>query len=215
MCDRIPPKRGSGFRLGRRKKKLRHRTCRGADQITIRVAPAKRVKRTIIQASFQKNIVRRYHVTEMSVPRKPRDVFLALVNGLCDGRIDDVLELYAETTDISHPFDPLRGERLTSRAQLAEHFSRRPVRKTLEARPRNIKVHETSDPEVIVAEFAYAGTNLESGAAFSYPCIFVMRVRDGEIVESRDYVDHLGAAEARGGLAGLLNEIGRRRAKNE
>lgn len=151
----------------------------------------------------------------MSAPRKPRDVFLALVNGLCDGHFDDVVKLYAEKTDISHPFDPLRGERLTSRAQLAEHFSRRPVRQTLEARPSNIKVHETSDPEVIVAEFAYAGTNIETGAAFAYPCIFVMRVRDGEIVESRDYVDHLGSADARGGLASLLNEIGKRRSKNE
>ncbi|MFZ5677605.1 MAG: nuclear transport factor 2 family protein [Pseudomonadota bacterium] len=151
----------------------------------------------------------------MSAFRKPRDVFLALVDGLCDGRIDDVIALYAEKTDISHPFDPLRGERLTSRAELAAHFSRRPVRKTLAARPSNIKVHETADPEVIVAEFAYAGTNLETGKAFSYPCIFVMRVRDGEIVESRDYVDHLGSAEARGGLARLLQEIGRRHSKNE
>jgi ketosteroid isomerase-like protein len=173
-----------------------------------------RVKRTIIQASFQKSIMRYYHVAEMSAPRKPRDVFLALVNGLCDGQFDDVLKLYAERTDISHPFDPLHGHRLTSRAELAEHFSRRPVRKTLAARPSNINIHETSDPEVIVAEFAYAGSNLETGAAFSYPCIFVMRVRDGEIVESRDYVDHLGSAEARGGLAALLAEIGKRRLIN-
>lgn len=153
-------------------------------------------------------------MAEMSAPRKPRDVFLALVNGLCDGHFDDVLKLYAEKTDISHPFDPLRGQRLTSRAELAEHFSRRPVRQTLAARPRNITVHETSDPEVIVAEFAYAGTHLETGTAFSYPCIFVMRVRDGEIVESRDYVDHLGSVEARGGLAALLGEIGKRRLTN-
>lgn len=89
------------------------------------------------------------------------------------------------------------------------------MRKTLAARPSNITVHETTDPEVIVAEFAYAGSNLETGKAFSYKCIFVMRVRDGEIVESRDYVDHLGSAEARGGLADLLNEIGTRRSKNE
>lgn len=39
----------------------------------------------------------------MNAFRKPRDVFLALVNGLCDGRVDDVIALYAEKTDISHP----------------------------------------------------------------------------------------------------------------
>jgi len=151
----------------------------------------------------------------MSAPRKPRDVFLALVNGICDGRFDDVVELYAEKADISHPFDPLHGKRLTSRAELAEHFSRRPARSALTARPSNINVIETTDPEVIVAEFAYAVTNLETGKTLSYPCIFVMRVRDGEIVESRDYVDHLGSAEARGGLAGLLLEIGKRQSRNE
>jgi hypothetical protein len=39
-----------------------------------------------------------------------------------------------------------------------------------------------------------------------------MRVRDGEIVESRDYVDHLGSAEARGLLGPLLSDIMARRA---
>ena len=137
----------------------------------------------------------------------PSEVFLALVNGLCEGRIDEVVDLYAEKTDVSHPFDPLRGDGFTSRAELAAHFARRPVRQTLKARPQNIRIHETRDPEVIVAEFDYAGDNLETGASFSYPCIFVMRVRDGKIVVSRDYVDHLGSAEARGSLAYLLGEI--------
>lgn len=150
----------------------------------------------------------------MSTHRKPREVFLALVEGICAGRLDDVVKLYAETTDISHPFDPLRGEGLKSRAALEEHFARRPATTTFTARPADIHVHETADPEVIVAEFAYALTNQETGKTFSYPCIFVMRVRDGEIVESRDYVDHLGSAEARGGLAGLLAQIGKSRLDN-
>ena len=139
--------------------------------------------------------------------RSPREVFLALVHGICEGRLDEVVELYAEKTDVSHPLDPLRGHGFASRAQLAEHFSRRPAQQTLAARPVNIRVHETLDPEVIVAEFAYEIENLETMTRFSYPCIFVMRVRDGEIVESRDYVDHLGSAEARGRLAPLLAEI--------
>jgi ketosteroid isomerase-like protein len=147
----------------------------------------------------------------MNNKRSPREVFLALVHGICEGRIDDVLALYAEKTNVSHPFDPLRGHGLASRAQLAEHFSRRPVRQTIKVRPANIKIHETLDPEVIVAEFDYAGENLENGKRFSYRCIFVMRVRDGEIVESRDYVDHLGSAEARGQLGPVLTDVMTRR----
>jgi len=68
----------------------------------------------------------------------------------------------------------------------------------LERRPANITIHETADPEVIVAEFEYRGTNLDTGEPFVQPAIFVLRVRDGQIVESRDYFDHLTAARIRG-----------------
>jgi uncharacterized protein len=147
----------------------------------------------------------------MSETRSPRDTFMALVHGLCEGRLDDVVQLYADKTEVSHPFDPLKGHGYSSRAGLAEHFARRPPAQTLKIRPANIKVHETRDPEVIIAEFDYAGENLESNKPFSYRCIFVMRVRNGEIVESRDYVDHLSSAEARGLLTPLLAEIAQRR----
>jgi uncharacterized protein len=123
----------------------------------------------------------------MSAPLSPREVFLALVNGICEGRLDEVVDLYAEKTDVSHPFDPLRGHGLTSRAELAQHFARRPIRQTIKVHPANINVHETHDPEVIVAEFDYAGENLDTGATFSYRCVFIMRVRNGKIVESRLY----------------------------
>ena len=58
-----------------------------------------------------------------------------------------------------------------------------------------------------MTEFDYAGMNLETNAPFAYACVFIMRVRDGEIVESRDYVDHLSSAEARGSLGTLLEAI--------
>lgn len=107
----------------------------------------------------------------MSTPLSPREVFLALVNGICERRLDDVLKLYAEKTDISHPFDPLRGHGLTSRDELRAHFSGRPAKDTIAVRPTNIKVHETLDPEVIIAEFDYAGTNLETNTPFAYRCV--------------------------------------------
>jgi ketosteroid isomerase-like protein len=147
----------------------------------------------------------------MSTPLSPREVFLALVNGICEGKLDEVVDLYAEKTDVSHPFDPLCGHGLASRAELAQHFARRPSRRTIKVHPANIKVHETLDPEVIVAEFDHAGENLDTGSPFAYRCVFIMRVRNGEIVESRDYIDHLGSAEARGLLAPLLAEITARR----
>lgn len=147
----------------------------------------------------------------MNDERSPAEVFLALVNGLCESRLDEVVDLYAETTDVSHPFDPLRGHGFASREELRRHFAGRPLQQTFKARTQNIRIHETRDPEVIIAEFEYAIDNLETGASSSYPCVFVMRVRNGKIVSSRDYVDHLGSAEARGRLGDLLSEIGKRR----
>jgi ketosteroid isomerase-like protein len=41
------------------------------------------------------------------------------------------------------------------------------------------------------------------GRAFTLPCVFVVRVRDGEIVESRDYADLVDGARAFGRLPAL------------
>jgi ketosteroid isomerase-like protein len=74
----------------------------------------------------------------------------------------------------------------------------------------DVRVHETADPEVVITEFRYEGTT--EGRPFSWPSIFVTRVRDGVIVEARDYTDHVGAARAFGQLgtlaAALATEVG-------
>jgi uncharacterized protein len=133
-----------------------------------------------------------------SVPLTPTEVFHALVNGVCAESPDpDALAgLYAERTRVEHPFHPERPRPLCSRDELREHFSggQRPV---LRRKPVDIRVHQTADPEVVVAEFAYEGVNLDTGRPFRIPGIFVLRVRDGLIVESRDYFDHQASARAR------------------
>ena len=137
--------------------------------------------------------------------RTPEEVFLALVHGVAAGRWDELPGLYAEETNVVHPFDPFRSPPLRTREALREHFTVRPSPAlTLNREPVDITIHETADPEVIVAEFAYRGTVVETGEPFALPCIFVLRVRDGQIVESRDYVDHLAGARARGQLAELV-----------
>jgi ketosteroid isomerase-like protein len=143
-----------------------------------------------------------------STSRSPREVFLALVNGVAEGRFEELADLYAEQTDVTHPFDPLRAPALRTRDELREHFGPgtdpgpMPLRKAV-----NITIHETADPEVIIAEFEYQGTVADTGEHFALPGIFVMRVRDGEIVSSRDYFDHLTAARIRGRLDPLVADV--------
>jgi ketosteroid isomerase-like protein len=136
----------------------------------------------------------------------PREVFLKLVHGVCEERWAEVVELYAEKTDVSHPFHPLGAPAMLSREELRAHFGTAAGTHqgpTLRRSPTRITIHETTDPEVIVAEFQYEGVVVETGTPFTIPGVFVMRVRDGRIVESRDYLDHLRSAAARD----MLDEV--------
>jgi ketosteroid isomerase-like protein len=143
----------------------------------------------------------------MAEPRSPRDVFLALVDGVAEGRWEELPGLYAEQTHVVHPFDPLRAAALRTRDELREHFRPSGAGPRLRRRAANITIHETTDPEVIVAEFEYQGTVAETGERFAQPAIFVLRVRNGEIVSSRDYFDHVTAARIRGRLDALVEAV--------
>jgi ketosteroid isomerase-like protein len=107
--------------------------------------------------------------------------------------------LYADDALIELPFNrpaPLRIEgrhQLEARNDAARHLP-------LELTPTNLNIHETTDPEVIVAEFDYAGRVTTTGRTFRVANVIVMRVRDGKIVASRDYHDHVALGEALGGV---------------
>ena len=139
----------------------------------------------------------------------PEEVFLKLAHGVADRDFAVLPELYAEQTDVRHPMNPYGDHPLLSRDALREHFGGVGPRVTEVVRfqPTNIRVHHTTDPEVIVAEFEYAGTVVATGEPFRVPAIFVLRVRDGLIVESRDYIDHLSMIRARGQLADLITHL--------
>jgi ketosteroid isomerase-like protein len=150
----------------------------------------------------------------MTPNRTPRETFEALVDGvarLVNGdptRVDALAGLYAEHTHVTHPMSPFGEPPLRSREELRRHFAAGPGSRAgrfTDYRATDILVHETADPEVIVAEFAYAGRS--AGVDFAVPAIFVMRVRDGEIVESRDYASMLHFARASGGLEELFEGV--------
>jgi uncharacterized protein len=143
----------------------------------------------------------------MAQPLSPSEVFLALVNGVAEGRWEELPGLYAEQTDVVHPFDPLRQPALRTRDELREHFTPTDAGPRLARRVANITIHQTTDPEVIVAEFEYQGTVAGTGEPFALPGIFVLRVRNGEIVSSRDYFDHLTAARVHGQLDKLIAAV--------
>ena len=139
----------------------------------------------------------------------PEEVFRKLVHGVADRDFDALPALYAEQTDVRHPMNPYGDHPLLSRDALREHFGVNGPRVAgvIRYQPETIRIHHTADPEVIVAEFDYAGTVIATGEPFRAPCVFVLRVRDGLIVESRDYIDHVAMARARGQVDQLVTEL--------
>ena len=118
----------------------------------------------------------------------PREVFEALLGGIVKRDFADLSALYAEDTVVTQPFTLPDPTRIEGRAGLAKHFDG-PV-PPMRMAARDVVVHETADPEVIVAEWTYDIEVIPTGKKFSTDNVIVMRVRDGLIVESRDYHNH-------------------------
>ncbi|WP_328475799.1 nuclear transport factor 2 family protein [Actinoplanes sp. NBC_00393] len=66
---------------------------------------------------------------------------------------------------------------------------------------RNVVMHETTDPEVVIVEYESHGTVVATGAPFEQAVIAVFRVRDGRIVSCRDYINPLPLMEALASIA--------------
>jgi ketosteroid isomerase-like protein len=67
---------------------------------------------------------------------------------------------------------------------------------------RNVVVHETTDPEVIIAEYEAHGTVVLTDAPFQQMVIAVFRVQNGQILSYRDYINPLPLVEALAGITG-------------
>lgn len=72
---------------------------------------------------------------------------------------------------------------------------------------RDMVVHETSDPEVAVAEWDYDGLVTTTGQTFRVSNITVTRVRNGKIVASRDYHNHAVLAAVMGRLPSVVEAM--------
>jgi uncharacterized protein len=123
----------------------------------------------------------------------PRTVFERLLAGIGEARWTELAGLYAEDAVVDQPFMAPRRERLTGRAAIRAHFEAA-ARLPLTLRPHAVVVHTTGDPETIIAEFEYDVRNSATGRADTVGNVQVLRIRDGLIVETRDYHDHLRLA---------------------
>jgi uncharacterized protein len=135
----------------------------------------------------------------------PRAVFERLSRGISEGRWHDLADLYAEAAVVEQPLVSAARGRIEGRETVRAHFAGA-ARMGLRLVARDVVVHETADPEVVVAEFTYDVTGPEGTVTAAN--VQVLRVRHGLIQATRDYHDHLAIARATGGLPALVAAAG-------
>jgi uncharacterized protein len=120
----------------------------------------------------------------------PTEVFHRVVAAVAERRQSEIIdECYAEDVVVEHPFMIPQPTTTKGPEQLrvrTTNLKKLPI--TMEV--ADIVVHETADPEVIVGEFKSRITSTQTGKRITTSNILVLRVRNGQIVSSRDYHNH-------------------------
>lgn len=157
-------------------------------------APAKRRRSTCTAAPLTDPVtgyddVRGGHDRHVTQPDAPLHVVQRLLDGIAIGPTPSLADLYAADAVVELPFARPGGLRLEGRAAIRDHFARA-ARAPLTLLPVAVTLHQTLDPEVVVAEYDYEGRAIETGRSFVVSNVQIVRVRAGRIVASRDFHDH-------------------------
>ena len=107
----------------------------------------------------------------------------------------DLADAYAVDAVVEQPFMPRGHGCIEGREALRAHFERA-ASMPLELRVDKLVVFETTDPEIVIAEYDYDGRVVPTGETFRVANVQIFRVHGGEIVGSRDYHDHAAIAAA-------------------
>lgn len=137
---------------------------------------------------------------------EPREIFARMQQQWLGSTVNAMDSLLADDAVIETPFAPPgRPRRFRGREEfLAFAQAGRASLPVQFEECRELAVHETADPEVIVVEYELAGTVTTTGRRAAAPFIGVLRVRNGQITGWREYQDAVAIAHALGQLPALL-----------
>jgi uncharacterized protein len=144
-----------------------------------------------------------------STTRSARETVEQLLRATVSATPGDMADCYAPEVVIEMPFatDALYPSQIaTTREELRTRFQAGTAIRRYKSLA-NVTVHETADPEVIIAEYELHGEMTATGAPFSVRYAMVITIRDGCIVRSRDYTDPITAARLLGRLPELLESL--------
>ncbi|SEC16463.1 hypothetical protein SAMN04490357_1344 [Streptomyces misionensis] len=131
----------------------------------------------------------------MSAPTSPAELYRHGLRLLLDKAIPAWVGLWAEDGLMEFPFAPEGWpRRLAGKDAVAAYMRHYPDHIDLRDFT-DLRIHETTDPETIVAEMRGVGRLVETGAPYDMTYIAVVTVRDGRITNYRDYWNPLAVLE--------------------
>jgi uncharacterized protein (TIGR02246 family) len=133
----------------------------------------------------------------------PADVLAQRRHVILSGDADGFADLFAPDAVIEFGFarPPGAPARLAGREVIRE-YSRQVMASPLRVEELEvIELHQTQDPEVVIAEMRATATLTTTGRSFVAPSLQILRIREGQIVLFRDFVDS-------GVLEGIMGEPG-------
>lgn len=116
-----------------------------------------------------------------------KEVFGRLVDAALSNSAADMIKLYADDAVVENPFasDPA-GLRVVGARTLGERLTRALTTHRF-TKADEIVVHETADPDKIIAELRLMGEVIDSGETFDRRHVMIITTKDGKIASSRDY----------------------------
>jgi hypothetical protein len=145
------------------------------------------------------------------MPATPRDLLDRFQQAMLEFSADSLADLFADDAAYEFVFwTPHRGpaQRYDGREEIRAGFT---AAWGLVPGPpltgfREVRVHETADPEVIICESEMDAVNHATGQPFTSRFVLVLRARDGRITHLRDYSDVLATAAGLGRLTQLFDQ---------
>lgn len=133
------------------------------------------------------------------------DILQKLLEGLSNQDWTAISNLYAEDITIQWPLAvpipvTIHG-RQTLKQTLQDGW------KLLELRASNIRIYETHDPEVVIAEYDSNGKVRATGKEFKSANVLVATIKNGQVVSARGYHNHIVASAALGILEQIIPKI--------
>jgi limonene-1,2-epoxide hydrolase len=148
--------------------------------------------------------------TSAATASGPREVFERLRLEFVKNSPDLAEDLWAEDVIVEMPFNPPgRTRRIQGREEFVAFAKagRASIPVHVEE-VRNLVIHDTTDPNMIIVEYELAATMITTNRQGSVPFVGVLKVKDGQIVLWREYQNVLAMAEAMDQLPALLASMG-------